>query len=261
MIPKKIHYCWFGGGEMSESMQECMESWKKFCPDYELIEWNEARFDVRCNRYAREAYEAEKWAFVADMVRLYALVTEGGVYLDTDVELVKPLDGLTFSAGIGFESDSLLSTAFMAAERGNPCFEALLAEYDGLPFIKEDGTPDLTTNVERVTEFFASRGLRRNGMRQEVAGVAVLPSEYFSPKDFQTGKLQVTENTYAIHRFEGSWLCDEDRTAEAFKRRYAKYMPTDWAGRCGKFFAISKYRGVRAAMRAVAAWTKRKSGR
>lgn len=262
MIPKKIHYCWFGGGELSESAKKCMESWRKYCPDYEIVEWNETRFDVRQNRYVKEAYEAGKWAFIADMVRLYALVTEGGVYLDTDVELVRSLDeSLRFSAVLGFEGKRRLSTAFMATEPSRSCFRAMLSEYRHLRFVREDGSLDMTTNVERMTAFFALRGLRLNGKRQSVAGVTILPTEYFSPKDFDTGVLRVTEKTVCIHHFEGTWLDSEERAAMALKRRYAKYMPQSWAGRFGKFASIVKHRGVGAALKETALWATGKVGK
>ena len=107
MIPKKIHYCWFGGNPLPPLAVKCIESWKKYLPDYEIKEWNESNFDLNYNDYVREAYEAKKWAFITDVVRLYAMVTEGGIYMDTDVEVLKPLDELLqYDAVSGFESSS-----------------------------------------------------------------------------------------------------------------------------------------------------------
>ena len=140
MIPKVIHYCWFGGNPLPELAKKCIESWKKFCPDYQIIEWNESNFDLNINTYVKEAYTAEKWAFVSDVARLYALVNYGGIYMDTDVEVLKPLDDiLNFKAVSGFETKERIPTGMMACEKGHPLFEEFLREYNEAHFIKNDG--------------------------------------------------------------------------------------------------------------------------
>ena len=144
MIPKKIHYCWFGGNPLPPLAVKCIESWKKYLPDYEIKEWNESNFDLNYNDYVREAYEAKKWAFITDVVRLYAMVTEGGIYMDTDVEVLKPLDELLqYDAVSGFESSSRIPTGLMACREGQPLFEELLHEYDVLHFKRPDGRVQL----------------------------------------------------------------------------------------------------------------------
>ena len=153
MIPKKIHYCWFGRGEKNKLYLSCIESWKKHFPDFEIIEWNEDNFDVNCNDYVREAYESKKYAFVTDYVRLYVLYNYGGIYMDTDVEVLKPLDPfLEHPAFSGFENNDSVPTGIMAARKKNKWIKDLLNEYNDLKFIKEDGSLDLTTNVVRITE-------------------------------------------------------------------------------------------------------------
>ena len=153
MIPKKIHYCWFGGNPLDELGQKCLASWKKYCPDYEIIEWNESNFDINSNSYVKEAYEAKKWAFVTDYVRLYALFNYGGVYMDTDAELIMGIDAfLNEPAFSGFESTQYILTAIMGAEKGSEWIGLLLRDYDGRHFKKDDGSYDLTTNVKVITE-------------------------------------------------------------------------------------------------------------
>lgn len=206
MIPKIIHYCWFGGNPLPELAQKCIESWKKNCPDYEIRRWDESNFDLNYNDYVREAYEAGKWAFVTDVVRLYALVNYGGIYMDTDVEVLKPLDDLlSYDAVSGFESPTQIATGLMACRDLHPMFREFLADYDGAHFKKEDGTYDTTTNVVRITNICLKYGLVQNNTLQTVNGFTLLPSDYLCPKDYRTGALNVTENTYTIHHFDGSW--------------------------------------------------------
>ena len=137
-IPKIIHYCWFGGGPISAESQKCMESWKKYCPDYKIMAWNEQNFDISTNRYAQQAYEAKKYAFVSDYVRLAVLYEYGGIYLDTDVELVRPLDELLELPGfMGFQTNNEVATGLgFGARKGNSVVQALLRDYDALDFLK-----------------------------------------------------------------------------------------------------------------------------
>ena len=154
MIPKTIHYCWFGRGQMPPLAVKCIESWKKFLPDYSLKEWNEDNFDVSANKYVRQAYENRKFAFVTDYVRLYALYTEGGVYMDTDVEVLGSYDNfLHHTAFSGFETDGNVPTGMMAAEKGSLWAKELLDGYKDRVFIKEDGSFDTTTNTFVITRY------------------------------------------------------------------------------------------------------------
>ena len=141
-IPKVLHYCWFGGAPKPKNIQNCIRSWKKYCPDYEIIEWNEQNFDVSQSLYTRQAYDARRWAFVADYARLKILYEQGSIYMDTDVELLRPLDDLlAYPAFFGFQHNNEVATGLgFGAEARSPVVKALLDDYDGLPFLLPDGT-------------------------------------------------------------------------------------------------------------------------
>lgn len=222
-IPKKIHYCWFGGNPLSKLAKKCIKSWKKYCPDYEIIEWNESNFNVNMNDYVKKAYAAKKWAFVSDVARLYALIQQGGIYMDTDMELLKPLDELLTTDGFaGFDSVPYVSAGILAAKQGHVIFEEILREYDHVHFYKEDGTLDLTPNPVRITKVCVEHGLVVNNCRQTVSGLTVFPEDWFYPKDWRTHKTHFTENSYAIHHGDASWLTQEEKNAEKKARRRAK---------------------------------------
>ncbi len=207
MIPKIIHYCWFGGKDIPQEQIEYMKSWEKYCPDYQIMRWDEESFDLKQNTYVKEAYEAKKWAFVTDYVRLYAMVTYGGIYMDTDVEVVKSLDAfLDEKAFSGFEDERSVPTGIMASEKGFPFFKELLKDYDGAHFVREDGSYDMTTNVDLITRKCVQNGLELNNKLQRVNEFALYPNDYFCPKDHHTGIINKTKNTYTIHHFAGTWV-------------------------------------------------------
>lgn len=208
MIPKIIHYCWFGGKEKPEDVLKMIASWKKHCPDYEIKEWNEANFDIHLNRYTEEAYQQKKWAFVSDVARLWALVHEGGIYMDTDVEVIRPLDNLLANkAFIGFEGTQWIGTNLMGTEPQNAFLQAFLEDYNHRNFTNPDGTLNQTTNVEEITSrFLTQHNLERNGKQQQVGDFTVYPTDYFSPYDYINGKVRRTANTYSIHWFSQSWI-------------------------------------------------------
>lgn len=223
MIPKIIHYCWFGGNPLPEDAKHYIETWKKYCSDYKIKEWNEKNFNLNCNQYVKEAYENKKWAFITDYVRLYAMVNEGGIYMDTDVELVKPLDPyLKHQAFSGFETDSDIPTGIMASEKNFPLFEELLHEYDNRPFVLQNGQLDLTANVYVITQTCLKHGLVQNNQLQDIEGFIIYPKDYFCPKDHKTGVICRTTNTVAIHHFAGSWVTGKARKWMEIEQKYRK---------------------------------------
>lgn len=208
MIPKIIHYCWFGGKEKPEDVLKMIASWKKHCPDYEIKEWNETNFNIHLNRYTEEAYQQKKWAFVSDVARLWALVHEGGIYMDTDVEVIRPLNNLLANkAFIGFEGTQWIGTNLMGTEPHNAFLQAFLEDYNHRNFTNPDGTLNQTTNVEEITSrFLTQHSLIPNGKQQQVGDFTVYPTDYFSPYDYINGKVRTTANTYSIHWFSQSWI-------------------------------------------------------
>lgn len=207
MIPLKIHYCWFGKGEMPELAVKCIESWHKFMPDYEYKLWNEETFDVSVVPYTKEAYEARKFAFVTDYVRLWALYNEGGIYLDTDVEILKPLDDLLhLSAFTGYEGSKTQPpvTGLMASEPHGEWVKEQLEAYQDAHFIKEDGSFDMTTNTVRISSIMCSNGFVQDGKYSVYKDLHVFPTDYFCPRQ-TSGEFLLSENTYCDHHFMGSW--------------------------------------------------------
>ena len=207
MIPKRIHYCWFGRAPIPELAQKCIDSWHKYMPDYEYKLWNEDNFDISCNSYVKEAYEAKKYAFVSDYVRLYALYYEGGIYMDTDVEVLKPYDDLlTLSGFIGFEGTKYhpVGTGTIASVPGGQWLQEQLTAYINIHFIKADGSYDLTTNPVRITAIMKQNGFHQDGKEQVYKDMHVFPVDYFCPRQ-TTGEFLITENTYCDHHYIGSW--------------------------------------------------------
>lgn len=217
MIPKKIHYCWFGRAPLPDLAIRCIASWKQYLPSYEVVEWNEENFDIQSILYTKEAYENKKYAFVSDYARFWILYNYGGVYFDTDVELIRPMQELLDQGPfIGCEHDgknfndqdaeiACAPGLGLACPPGMSVYKDLLDFYSSLKFVKADGSYNLTTVVRYTTEILKKHGLKNIKGRQTVANLIVYPKEYFCPKSFETGEICVTENTYAIHHFAASW--------------------------------------------------------
>lgn len=230
MIPKIIHYCWFGRNPLPPLAVKCIESWKKYLPDYEIKEWNEDNFNLDSYPYVREAYDNRKFAFVTDVVRLYALYTEGGIYMDTDVEVLKPLDKfLIHHAFSGFEDEKNVQTGIMGSEKGGRWAKENLAYYEGRHFLNEDGTLDLTTNVATITNYMLPLGLKQNNTYQDFPDlITFYPKDYFCPKSYIDGKIHLTDNTYTIHHFAGSWITKKQKLKEKVYRVISRFHVIFW---------------------------------
>lgn len=201
MIPKKIHYIWFGKGEKNERVKTCIESWKKYMPDYEIIEWNEDNFDINYNDFTKNAYANKKWAFVSDVARLWVLYNEGGIYMDTDVEVYKPLDQFLNEEGFtGFEDVHYPVTATLGAVKGNPVIKLMLDYYNCIDFKLYDNWQDYIkyqeTNTCIMSNIFSLLGINRDwNATQRIKHFTIYPQSYFFTKD----------EGWTWHSFNGSW--------------------------------------------------------
>lgn len=211
MIPKIIHYCWFGKGELPQSVEKCIISWKKYCPEYEIKRWDESNWDVGRFQYTQQAYDAKKYAFVSDVARLDIIYREGGVYLDTDVELIKPLDSLlVYSAFLGMESPGMLNTGLgYGAIKGNKIIKENLDWYRNLNFLDASGKFDLTTCVEITTFILEKYGLKNENSFQNLGEIVLLPTEFLCPLNVENRVLHITDNTLSIHHYDATWISDE----------------------------------------------------
>lgn len=210
---KTIHYCWFGRGEKPALALKCIESWKKFLPGYVIKEWNEDNFDVNIISYTAEAYKAKKYAFVSDYARFWVLYHYGGIYFDTDVEVIKPMDDIIKRGpfmGIEVKAHGDVVPAVapglgICAPAGLELYKEILNYYEPLHFIMDDGSYNQVTVVRHVTKVLEENGLKPTNELQKVAGVWIYPHDYFNPLDDFTGKLKTTTNTRSIHWYSRSW--------------------------------------------------------
>ena len=222
MIPKIIHYCWFGRGEMPEIVLKCIASWHETMPDWDYMLWNEDRFDVSSFRYAQEAYEAKKYAFVSDVARLQALKDYGGIYLDTDVLVYKSLEPLlVYSAFAGFEGSkhSPIGTCVIGSQKNGKWVREQLNDYSHRVFLKDNGGFDTTTNVSYITAKMKINGFLPNGKEQDYKDLHVFPVDYFCPRH-TTGEYIRTENTYCEHLGIASWA----DSSMNWKKRFMSMM-------------------------------------
>lgn len=216
MIPKIIHYCWFGRKPLPDLAVRCIKSWKEYLPNYEIKEWNEDNFDVNIIPYTKQAYEANKYAFVSDYARFWILYKFGGIYFDTDVELIKPIDDIIFRGPfMGCEKEADVNSGKIipvapglgiGVDAGHIVLKELLERYAALCFLREDGSLNLKTVVGYTTELLCKHGLKNCDSIQECAGIWIYPKDYFCPIDYNTGKIRITDNTRGIHHYTASWL-------------------------------------------------------
>lgn len=240
MIPKTIHYCWFGRGELTQLAKKCIASWRQFFPDYEIKEWNEDNFDVNCIPYTADAYKAGKYAFVSDYARFWVLYYFGGVYFDTDVEVIRPMDDVLENGPfMGFEMLSVRPAVNpglgLATEPGLSLYKAILERFEKMSFLTENGSLNPYTMIPMVTDLLKERGLTGNGMIEQVSGVSIYPPDWFNPFDDSTGRLRKTENTRTIHWFAKSWMPAEPAWKTKTKRLLRRLFGTERLTKLGQF--------------------------
>jgi mannosyltransferase OCH1-like enzyme len=207
MIPRVIHYIWFGNRPKIRKIEKCINSWKRFCPDYKIIEWNETNFDVNSHPFAKEAYEAGNYAFVSDVARLMILYEYGGIYVDADVEILKSIDELlNNNAFIGIETNEYVNSGQMfGTVKNNPLIKEHLEQYDNLSFKKCEDITEITC-PKLLTKLLIDKGFKTDGSEQIIEGLHIFPQDYFNPFDSRTGKMLKTENSYSVHWSAHSWV-------------------------------------------------------
>lgn len=238
MIPKTIHYCWFGGKALPKLARKCMRSWHKYCPDYEIVCWNESNYDISsAPLFVQQAYQAKKWAFVTDYARLQIIYENGGIYLDTDVELIRSLDSLLDNkAYFGFESESTINTGLgFGAEKETPFLKELMEEYNYIPFFLDEGKQNVETCTVRNSKVFIHNGLLPNGEEQVLKnGIRVLPIDRFRPYHDWQGTLNLTSESFSIHWYNASWQSARykkekkesvRKLKEKRKKEWIRYLP------------------------------------
>lgn len=231
---KTIHYCWFGRNKKSELIVRCMDTWRKYCPEWRIVEWNEDNFDVSINNYVRNAYERKMWAFVSDYCRFYALYHHGGIYLDTDVELIASLDNLPVSF-VGFENaDYVNSGLIRGAEKGDNICKSMLESYDADDFVLDNGDMNLRSVCERETSLLKQIGLVCNDQYQELPGITVFPHQKFCPLNYATGELEISPEAVSIHHFAASWTPVSQKIKAQVFRRLSRIIGESRAARLRK---------------------------
>ncbi len=224
-MKKTIHYCWFGRGEKPKLVLKCIESWKKKLPDYSLVEWNEDNFDISKNQFVAEAYSDRNFAFVSDYVRAFVLYNYGGIYMDTDVEVLGNFDRfLDDKVFLGFEEGNFVGTCVMGVEKGHELMKSYLDHYENMTYFNDDGTKYTDTNVVLLTRLLDERGLVRNNEYQTVGDISIYPRTFFSPYDYINGISYITDDSVTIHHFAQLWLPKNVRLKTEAKRALIKFI-------------------------------------
>jgi len=251
MIPKIIHYVWFSDPpNYPDDVIKCMESWKRELPDYEIKLWTAKNFDFSLCPYAKEAYDERKFAFASDYVRLWALYTYGGVYLDSDIEVMRSFDDLLHNkAFTGFEDTGSIAAWIFASEKNNPIFKKFLDDYEGRHFVLAEGLYDLTPNPVPITYALLEQGLKLDNSYQELDDITIYPMDYFCPiNPYREKEVGFTENTYAYHHFSGEWKKKSSDKEIKYQKREQKYKRIfgDYRGaKIYRYWSIFKKRGLK----------------
>lgn len=226
MIPKKIHYCWFGKGKKSKMFKKCYESWVKFFPDYEIIEWNESNFDINSNKYVKQAYESKKYAFVSDYARLKILYEQGGIYFDTDVEVLKPLSEEILKEGyFAKEQDDKISTGLgFSVPPKCKIIKIMLDDYENINFIDDNGKMDLTPCPTRNTESLKKYGYIIDKNNLPLDNIKTYNRDYFCGYDLKNNHYIISEKTYTVHHYDASWKSKSSQQKTKLKRIISKLI-------------------------------------
>lgn len=219
-IPQIIHYCWFGKKEKPLKIKQFINNWKEILKGYKFIEWNEENFDINCNTYVKEAYEQKKYAFVSDYARIQALYKFGGIYLDTDVEVLKTFDEiLNNECVLGFEAENYVATSFIATKARSPLIKEFIDIYENEYFVNRDGTLNKITNVDKLNSILLKKGLVNNGKYQVLdEKIVIYPREYFSPYDYSNCIDKRNNNTICVHHFYQSWASNKKKAVKKIKK-------------------------------------------
>lgn len=244
MIPKKIHYCWLSGDPVPAKLAECMLSWKTLLPDYEFKLWDKTQFDINSVYWVKEAFETKKYAFAADFIRLYALYTEGGIYLDMDVEVIKSLDGLLNREYIlGYEKEKGIEAGIMGASQDATWVKKCLDYYTDRHFVNPDGS----FNTRPLPKIIYS------ALKDDLKSMDIFSNEVLTAKSYYTGEYNITDHTYTIHHFAGSWLSPVEQLSYTIRQRIP-LLPDKAKGHIAKVLAIGKINGIRQAIKDELRW-------
>lgn len=227
MIPKVIHYCWFGRNPLPKSALKCIKSWRRHCSDYEIKEWNEDNFDVNSIPFTEQAYSRGKYAFVSDYARFLILHTHGGLYFDTDVEIIKPIDDIVACGpfmGIEKDAPGVNPGLGLAAEKGEPIYKEIIDHYATLSFVDSAGNQIPGTVVKHTTDVLKRHGFKEEDCFQSIAGINIYPNEYFNPLDDATGRLEITPCTRSIHWYSKTWVSNYGPVRAWITRRIHRYF-------------------------------------
>lgn len=252
MIPKKIHYCWLSGDPFPDLIANCRKTWQEKLAGYELVLWDINHPEIAGNNWVRQAFESKKYAFAADYIRLYAIYHHGGIYLDTDVEVVKPFDDLLHKKYIiGSEGEGIIEAGVIAAEKGQPWVKDCLDYYDGRSFVKADGTLD-TWTLPRI--MMQQIGINREiveldkpsflAAEDDPSKLWMLPKDFFCAKNHGTGVIERTANTYCVHHFAMSWISKSDTFLPNLKRRLMKIFGVGTIASLIRIFRLREIRDL-----------------
>ena len=247
-IPKKIHYCWFGNNPLPQKTINYMESWKKFCPDYEVVKWDESNFDINSCKFVKEAYKEKKWAFVSDYVRFYAMYTEGGIYIETDSELLKPIDELLkYDSFFGLAGDDV-TLAMCGTTKGNDIAKAVIDKYNNKSFYQKDGSLNTTSINKEVfdilVDLFDLDTENVNHIQLLGNNNAIFPEKYFFSYDYMTGLFNIHPELYVKHYGDGTWLDSETKKMLEYQHKYVKIFGKRIGVYVGKSIYYLKFKGI-----------------